>query len=57
MFLPQSIPLMKNLPGDLLEYILQSVFIGAGRSPGNSFAQTVIMFIGLNKTRLAESPE
>jgi hypothetical protein len=56
-FLPQSIPLMKNLPVDLLEYFLQSVFIGTGRSSGNSFVQTIILFIGLNKMRLTESPE
>jgi hypothetical protein len=32
-FLPQSIPLMKNLPVDLLEYIFRSVFIHHAPAP------------------------
>ena len=48
-YLPQVIPMMHDLPIDLLKMILRSLITGAGRKPSSAFVQTVTMLVEINR--------
>lgn len=48
-YLPQVIPMMHDLPIDLLKGILRSLITGAGRKPSSAFVQTVTMLVEINR--------
>lgn len=53
-YIPQTIPLMKNLPIELLQNILRSIVCTGGRKPNSSFTQTVVELVAINKKVLLD---